>query len=376
MCARCFADSRNARVFTKSTPADYFELLSYIFFIDAARRFNEMATPVSSMKTVLIAMTGNFFVTTIKFIAWFFSGSGAMLSEAIHSAADTGNQILLYLGLRRASKRSDDEFQYGYGSERFVFGLLSAAGIFFVGCGVTVVHGLESLFEDHAPEISGLTFIILGVSAFIEGTVLLLAIRSMKKEANGMPFSKYLKEKADPAAVAILFEDSVAVGGLFIAAAGIAASHYTHNPMYDALSSLLIGLLLGYVAIHLIIENRKLLLGKSVPEGVEEKFIELLEANPIVKRAHDVKTRQLTPELYSFKAELTLDADYLAEQMVSVARKSAPDTPQAMRNYAHKAIAVISEEIANLEKAIQKEIPEAKYIDIEIDQNPAVSTDE
>jgi zinc transporter 9 len=335
-----------------------------------------MATPASSMKTVLIALLGNFFVTLIKFIAWFLSGSGAMLSESIHSAADTGNQVLLYWGLRRATRRSDDEFQYGYGGERFVFGLLSAAGIFFIGCGVTLVHGVESLFEVHTPEISGLTFLVLAASGLTEGSVLLLAIRAVKKEAKGQPLFQYLRERADPATVAVLFEDSVAVSGLFIASGGIIASHYTHNPFFDSMSSIFIGLLLGYVAFHLIDENRKLLLGKSVPEGVEEKFIELLELNPIVKRAHDVKTRQLTPELYTFKAELTLDADYLAEKMITVARKSPPDTPQAMRNYAHRAIQVISEEIFNLEKSIMQEIPEAKYIDLEIDQNPVVSKDE
>jgi solute carrier family 30 (zinc transporter), member 9 len=335
-----------------------------------------MATPSSSITTVLIALLGNFFVTLIKFVAWFFSGSGAMLSEAIHSAADTGNQLLLYWGLRRANRKSDDDFQYGYGSERFIFGLLSAAGIFFIGCGVTLVHGVQSLFESHTPEISTLIFIILGVSAIIEGTVLFLAVRAVKKEAKGLPFFKYVRERADPATVAILFEDSVAVSGLFIASGGIIASHYTHNPIFDALSSIIIGLLLGYVAFHLIAENRKLLLGKAVPEGVEERFIELLEQSPLVKRAHDVKTRQLTPELYTCKAELTLDADYLGEKMLSVARKSPPDTMQAMRHYAHRAIQVISEEISNLEKIIQQEIPEAKYIDIEIDQNPVLSKEE
>ena len=158
-----------------------------------------MATPSSSITTVLIALVGNLFVTTIKFVAWFFSGSGAMLSEGIHSAADTGNQVLLYLGLRRATRKSDEDFQYGYGGERFVFGLLSAAGIFFIGCGVTLVHGFQSLFESHTPEVSALTFIILGVSALIEGTVLLLAVRAVKKEAKGAPFFQYVRERADPA---------------------------------------------------------------------------------------------------------------------------------------------------------------------------------
>jgi solute carrier family 30 (zinc transporter), member 9 len=106
-----------------------------------------MAAPASSMKAVLAALSGNTLVTTIKFVAFFLSGSGAMLSEAIHSAADTGNQVLLFLGLKRAGRERDREFHYGYGGERFIFGILSAAGIFFVGCGVTVYHGVTSLLH-------------------------------------------------------------------------------------------------------------------------------------------------------------------------------------------------------------------------------------
>src|SRR5262245_30253774 len=101
-----------------------------------------MAAPASAIKTVFAALAAYFFVAVIKFVAYFLSGSGAMLSEAIHSVADTGNQVLLFLGLSRASRPRDDEFHYGYGGERFIFGILSASGIFFIGCGVTVYHGV------------------------------------------------------------------------------------------------------------------------------------------------------------------------------------------------------------------------------------------
>ena len=97
----------------------------------------------------MAALAANSFVTVIKFIAFAVSGSGAMLSEAIHSAADTGNQVLLYLGQTRAQKEADDRFHYGYAGERFVFGILSASGIFFVGCGVTLYHGIEALLHPH-----------------------------------------------------------------------------------------------------------------------------------------------------------------------------------------------------------------------------------
>src|SRR4051812_17157630 len=99
-----------------------------------------MAAPEGTA-AVLMALLSNVFVTAIKFAAFFVSGSGSMLSEAVHSVADTGNQLLLFIGLKRAGKARDEAFHYGYGGERFIFGMLSAAGIFFVGSGVTIYHG-------------------------------------------------------------------------------------------------------------------------------------------------------------------------------------------------------------------------------------------
>src|SRR6187402_1890857 len=111
-----------------------------------------------SVTAVISALIGNTFVTAIKLVAFMMSGSGAMLSEAIHSAADTGNQLLLFIGLRRGEREADDRFHYGYGGERFVFGMLSAAGIFFTGCGITIYHGVTSLMHPHEVHASALTF--------------------------------------------------------------------------------------------------------------------------------------------------------------------------------------------------------------------------
>jgi zinc transporter 9 len=120
-----------------------------------------VAESPSSFKAVVAALGANALITVAKFVAFFFSGSGAMLSEAVHSAADSGNQFLLYLGLKRAARASDPEFPYGFGAERFVFGLLSAAGIFFIGSGVTVYHGVHSLLHPSAPEIGLSTFAVV-----------------------------------------------------------------------------------------------------------------------------------------------------------------------------------------------------------------------
>ena len=240
-----------------------------------------MAAPASSMKAVIAALGANSFITVIKFIAFAFSGSGAMLSEAIHSLADAGNQALLLIGLRRARKDSDDEFHYGYGGERFIFGMLSASGIFFIGCGVTVYHGVDGLMHPHMPELHLFTWVVLGASLLIEGGSTAFAFKSvMAHRPKDYPMVRYLREKVDPAALAILLEDSAAIFGLFLAAIGIVLAYVTQNPMWDSIGSILVGVLLGYVAIHLVQENRGLLLGKAVPEGIGEKFEKILPQLP------------------------------------------------------------------------------------------------
>ena len=161
-----------------------------------------MAAPSSSVKAVLAALAANSFVTVIKFVAFALSGSGAMLSEAIHSAADTGNQLLLFIGLKRGAREPDDRFHYGYGGERFVFGMLSAAGIFFIGCGITIYHGVSSLISPHMPQLTITTFAVLGVSFVVEGSVLMFAVRSIAKQRGDIPFFRYVRTRADPATVA------------------------------------------------------------------------------------------------------------------------------------------------------------------------------
>jgi zinc transporter 9 len=325
----------------------------------------------TSVRAVITALVGNSFVTTIKLIAFLFSGSGAMLSEAIHSAADTGNQLLLFIGLRRGTREADDRFHYGYGGERFIFGMLSAAGIFFIGFGITVYHGITSLLDPHMPQLSPLTFIVLGVAFVIEGGVLLYAVAAVGRDRGDTPFFKYVREQADPATVAILLEDSAAVLGLLLAAGGILLAYATGNPMWDSIGSIVVGIVLGGVAYYLVRANRELLLGRAVPEGIEDRFTEIVLRQPSVRSIRDVKTRQLTPEAYKFKAEITLDNDYLATHIgraLPVEHHALDGAQRAplLRRIAAIATDAIATEIAAIEQAVRGEIPQAKHIDLEV----------
>ena len=332
----------------------------------------------TSAKTVITALAGNAFVTIIKIVAFMLSGSGSMLSEAIHSIADTGNQALLFVGLRRGAKAPDDRFHYGYGGERFVFGILSAAGIFFVGCGITVYHGITSLLNPHMPQLTAVTFIVLGTAFVVEGAVLLYAIRAINRERGKIPFLRFVRTQADPATVAILLEDSAAVCGVVIAALGVYLAWFTGNPVFDSIGSLIIGFILAGVAFYLVRENRELLLGRAVPEGIEEQFTQIILKQPSVRSVRDIKTRQLTPDAYMFKAELTLDNDYIGEQLGKFLPAEQRDlgNGRVLRRIASSATDLIATEMIAIEQAIRVEIPFAKHIDLEIAHPDQVTDDE
>jgi zinc transporter 9 len=330
---------------------------------------------------VVAALCGNAFVTIIKIVAFVLSGSGAMLSEAIHSAADTGNQLLLFIGLRRGQREPDDRFHYGYSGERFVFGMLSAAGIFFLGCGITVYHGIDSLIEGHMPRIQVVTFVVLALAFVIEGGVLLFAIRAINQQRGEIPFWRYVRQHADPATVAILLEDGAAVTGLVLAAVGIALAYVTGNPAFDAIGSIVVGCVLGFVAFYLVRENRELLLGRAIPEGVEAKFVDIVLLQPCVRSVRDVKTRQLSPETYTIKAEITLDNDYLAAELGRVLPERGLSLEGDRRDKTLRRITTyttdrIATDIAAIEEAVRKVIPQARHIDLEVAHPDAIADDE
>ncbi len=147
---------------------------------------------VSNRGAVFLALVGNTFVTGIKFAAFSISGSGAMLSEAIHSLADSGNQGLLYLGIRKSERPADKMFHYGYGADRFLFALLAAAGIFVLGCGVTVYHGIISLVHPPDLHLEWVTFTVLAISFLVDGWVLLAAFSAVNASKGDQRFWQFI----------------------------------------------------------------------------------------------------------------------------------------------------------------------------------------
>lgn len=323
---------------------------------------------------VLLALLGNAFVAVIKCVGFLMSGSGAMFSESIHSFADTLNQALLLLGIRRSTRRADDEFSYGYGKERFFWALISACGIFFLGAGVTVYHGVGLLMTGELPELSPMIFFILLVSFVIESLTLYFAWRELRRANLDRTFAESLQH-GDPSTIAVLYEDGVAVIGVLVALVSLILTALTGDPIWDALGSILIGVLLGIVAIVLIRKNRKYLIGVNIPDETRERIIEILEADPTIDRVLDFKSSVLDVGIYHIKCEVEFNGSALMNEITK--RGELREEYESIRNdyseflklvvgYFGRVPRLMGSHIDKLEKRVQKEIPEIKHIDIEI----------
>ncbi|MDO8621900.1 MAG: cation diffusion facilitator family transporter, partial [bacterium] len=262
---------------------------------------------------VVAAVAGNAFVSVIKFIAAFASGSSAMFSEAVHSVADTSNQILLLVGLSRSRKKADDDFSYGYGRERFFWALLSACGIFFVGAGVTVYRGITSLLEPESVALSPLVFGVLIVAFVVESFTFWVAARELQRSHPTQSWRERLTS-GDPSTLAVFLEDGIAVVGVLIAAAAIGLSYATGNHWWDAAGSITIGCLLGVAAVLLIVKNRGYLIGKSMPDDLREDVIAILTADPAIERVLDFKSTVLNVGVYRVKCEVEINGHALLDE--------------------------------------------------------------
>ena len=326
-----------------------------------------------SKRAVAAAIAGNGAITVAKLVGFLLSGSAAMLSETLHSVADTMNQVLLMIGIVRGAREPDREFPFGYGAERHVWALLSAVGIFFLGCGVTVYHGVHTLLHPRPLEEIGVALAILAVSFLVEGSVLVLTYRTLRTEAAGRPFLAFVRHQANPTAVAVLLEDSAACLGIVLAVSGLTLSHATGNPAWDAGASILIGLLLGAIAVWLIRRNHTLLVGPAIPPQARERIRRTLSAHPAVERVVRLRTRTLDTETWGVAAELDFSGEAIAARLEPMLREAweTIDGWDAFRAFAARYADAVLDELGDEVDAIEREIrtafPRARYLDLEAD---------
>jgi zinc transporter 9 len=327
----------------------------------------------SSKSAVLGALLGNGGLTIVKFFAFAVTGSGAMFSEAIHSLADTSNQGLLFLGIRQSEKPADALFHYGYGADRYLYSLLSAVGIFVLGCGVTIYHGVHSLMDPPQLEMSWLPFAILALSLAVEGYVLTAAARVIWAKKGEQSLLEYLRTTTDPTAAAVLLEDAVACLGVLVAAAGLGLAYATGNAMFDAIGAIIIGIMLGAVAVWLGIRNRTLLLGPAIPADLQAEIVAYLEEHPAVMRVRNVKTRIVGADNFRLQAQLDFDGAVLGARMHEFVdtRHETLQTPEERKAFARDFGEVLLDELARevdrMEAELEERFPRLKYVDLEAD---------
>lgn len=334
-----------------------------------------------SQRAVTTALWCNFLVFSLKFGVWFSTSSHVMLAEVVHSVADFANQALLAYGLSSSRRAPDAIHPYGYSKERFVWSLISAVGIFCLGSGATIVNGIQNLWTSQPPANIHYAALVIGGSLIIEGASLVVAIQAVKKgaAAEGMKLRDYVWRGHDPTSVAVMTEDGAAVTGLIIAAASLVAVNTTGNAIYDPIGSIVVGNLLGMVAIFLIQRNRHALIGRAMDENDMQKVLQFLKNDPVVDALYDCKSEVIGPGFYRFKAEIDFNGvavvqNYLnrtgREEWAKEFRQAAKDQNDSallkmMSNYGEEVVTALGSEVDRLEKEIQVLVPGIRHVDIE-----------
>ncbi|HEY4203316.1 MAG TPA: cation diffusion facilitator family transporter [Devosiaceae bacterium] len=251
-----------------------------------------------SGSTVVIyaALAGNLAIAIIKFAAAFFTGSSAMLSEAIHSLVDTGNQGLLLFGLRRAARPADGGHPFGHGLELYFWAFVVAILIFGLGAGVSIYEGIHKLQEPQPIDNFVVNYIVLGLSFIFESISWTVALREFNESRGQTDILTAISQSKDPSVFTVLFEDTAALLGLIVAFVGLLAVDLFDLKWADAAASLVIGGILAITAMALARETRSLLTGESASRRVVAEIRRLAGAVPGVAGVEELKTVHFGPE--------------------------------------------------------------------------------
>ncbi|QSE86974.1 cation diffusion facilitator family transporter (plasmid) [Rhodococcus koreensis] len=277
-----------------------------------------------SARTVIIAFGANLGVAIAKSVAAMMTGSASMVAEAAHSWADAGNQVFLLIANRRSARASDEERPLGYGREAYVWSLLAAVGLFVVGGTVSVWHGLtELLHQPDSGEDYLIAYIVLAVAFVLEGTSLLRAIRQLRGEARSYDrdLFDYALETSDPTVRAVFAEDSAALVGIVIAAAGVGLHQITGAAVWDAIGSILVGVLLGAVAVVLVDRNRRFLTGEPGSSELRDAAVARIAELPDVATVLFVRLEYTGPKQIFLVASVDLVGDHAESQVARTLRK-------------------------------------------------------
>jgi cation diffusion facilitator family transporter len=266
-------------------------------------------------KAIIAALTANVAIAVSKFVAAFFTGSSSMLAEGIHSVADSGNQLLLLLGGKRAQRASDKEHPFGYGRERYFYAFVVAVVLFAIGALFSLYEGYHKISEPTAVESPIWAFTVLIFAIIAESFSFRTAIKESNPLRKGQSWVSFIRRSKSPELPVILLEDLGALFGLVFALFGVAMAVITGNGVWDGIGTLMIGVLLAVIAIVLAIETKSLLLGEGASSEVEEQIRIALEGSPDVARVIHMRTLHLGPEELLVAAKIAVEHDDTASQV-------------------------------------------------------------
>jgi cation diffusion facilitator family transporter len=300
-----------------------------------------------SRTAVIAAIAGNLAIAATKFIAAALTGSSAMLSEAIHSLVDTGNGGLLLLGARFSKKPPDETHPFGYSTEIYFWSLVVAILIFALGGGMSVYEGVTHLTKPNHIENPIWNYSVLGVAIIFESASFFFAYKAFRTEKGKQSVMQTIRASKDPTTFTVLFEDTAALLGLLVALAGVFLAHQFNEPHFDGIASIVIGLILGVVAVVLAYESRSLLIGEGASPEVMARIRAIVTSDPAVSEIKQFLTLHFGPADVLLTMNLRFQKEFTASEVAEV--------------------------IARLEDKIHAQFPEINHIFIETESLRQVS---
>jgi len=277
-----------------------------------------------SLGSVLAALAANSTIAVAKGTAAALTGSPALLAETLHTIADAGNEVFLYVAIRRSRQPPDASHPLGYGPERYYWALLAAIGMFVIGGAVSVWEGVNALFHPPGLDDFWVGVAVLLVALTLDATSRLVAVRALRTQAARRRLSvrELLRETPDPTVVTVYFEDTIDVIGAALALLALVLHRWTGSAVPDAIATILIGLLLCYLASRLTSRNRRLLTNQSVPDRYVERMRARLEREEAISAVTQMEAIYLGPREVLVAAEVHM-ADGMSGEEVSAALAGA-----------------------------------------------------